>query len=273
MLRLRPGNTPAFLHAAELREVFGEQQGALQLLQLVLDASSPADANGRAAILTRMARIDLETGDVTSAETAAETALALQAGNSKALLIMAQLRLLQGRPADAVPLIRLAYKSVSQTQALYVLGSALEQAGMHNEATKTYSLFEEQARAEISQPANANRELVFYYADHANTPAKALAVAEQEIAVRHDVHTLDAYAWALYKSGHYAEAKRQMDLALKVGVREAGIFYHAGEIELRLGNTLEASRLFKNAVELKSLHSQDATIALASLSTKLTSSK
>src|ERR1700678_3102161 len=48
MLRLRPGNMPAFLHAADLREVFGEQQGALQLLQLVLDASSPTDISGRA---------------------------------------------------------------------------------------------------------------------------------------------------------------------------------------------------------------------------------
>ena len=144
---------------------------------------------------------------------------------------------------------------------------------MQDEAKKTFSEFEKQATAESSNPDNANRELIFYYADHVNSPAKALSVAEQEVASRHDVHALDAYAWALCKSGRYSDAKKQMALALKVGVREAGIFYHAGEIELRLGNTVEARRLFKDAVELKSVHSQDATIALASIQTETKSAR
>jgi tetratricopeptide (TPR) repeat protein len=48
MLNLRPGNTPAFLHAADLREIFGEQQGAIQLLRIVLNATASTDVDGRA---------------------------------------------------------------------------------------------------------------------------------------------------------------------------------------------------------------------------------
>jgi hypothetical protein len=48
-------------------------------------------------------------------------------------------------------------------------------------------------------------------------------------------------------------------------VREGPIFYHAGEIELRLGNNTQAERYFREAAELNSTHSQEARTALASL--------
>ena len=265
MLKLRPGNTPAFLHAADLREVFGEQEGALQLLKLVLDASSPADVNGRTAVLTQMARVDVEIGDLTSADSAAESALSLQPQDAHALLVMAQIRMLQGRAVDAVQLTRRSYKSNPQTQTLYALGCALIKAGMENDAKNTFIEFEQRAITRSPQPYNANRELIFYYADYAQNLTKALNIAEMEVAQRHDVYTLDAYAWALYKNGRYADAKREMGMALKVGIREAPVFYHAGQIELALGNTLEARRFFHAAVDLKSISSEEANVALASL--------
>jgi tetratricopeptide (TPR) repeat protein len=268
MLNLRPGNTAAFLHAADLREVFGEQQGALQLLKLVLDSSSPADMAGRAAILTQMAGINLEIGDLTSAEALAGSAISLQANDPHANLVMAQLRQLQGKPAEAVPLIRASYKGRPMVQTLYALACAMQEAGMREEARETFAEFKQKALEQSSHPDNANRELIFYYADQANDPVKALSIAELEVARRHDVYSLDAYAWALCKNGRYADAKKQMDSALKIGVREAPIFYHAGEIESRLGDLAEARRMFTASVELKSFRSQDADVALASLRTK-----
>lgn len=265
MLNLRPGNTPAFLHAADLRDVFGEQAGALQLLKLVLDASSPVDVSGRTAVLTRMAQIYLETGDLSKSESTAGAALSLQPSDPRALLVMAQLRRLQGQPAEAVKLIRASYNAVPRPQTLYLMAEAMDEAGMKKEAAATFAEFEQQSAKQSGSPDNANLELTFFYTDHANDPAKALSIAEMEVSQRHDVHTLDAYAWALYKNGRYADAKKQMDIALKVGVREAPIFYHAGEIELRLGNTTGARQFFNQASEMKSVHSLEANVALASL--------
>jgi tetratricopeptide (TPR) repeat protein len=265
MLNLRPGNTPAFLHAAELREVFGEQQGALQLLKLVLDATSPTDPEGRANVLTRMAQVNLEIGNLTDAGSQVEQALALQPDNFRTLSVAAKIRLLQAQPADSVQLLRQSYKSAPRTDTLYWLAEAMQSAGMQDEAKTTFADFERRALAESSHPDNANRELVFYYADHADSPAKSLQIAEQEVAERHDVHTLDAYAWALYKNGRYAESKKQMDIALKVGVREAPMFYLAGEIEVHLGNNAEAEHYFRTAAEMNSASSQQARTALASV--------
>jgi tetratricopeptide (TPR) repeat protein len=265
MLNLRPGNTPAFLHAADLREVFGEQEGAIQLLKIVLDATPATDMDARVHVLTRMAHVSLETGNLASAESISERALSLQPEDPRALLVLAEVRRLQGKPSDSVQLLRQSYKSLPQTKTLYALAEAMEAAAMKNEAKSTFAEFERQATSESSNADNANRELILYYADHANNSSKALQIGEQEVSRRHDVYTLDAYAWALCKNGRYVEGKKQMDLLLKVGVHEAAIFYHAGEIELRLGNNTQAEHYFREAAELKSTGSQLARTALASL--------
>jgi Flp pilus assembly protein TadD len=83
-------------------------------------------------------------------------------------------------------------------------------------------------------PDNSNRELVAYYVDRAKDPAKALAVARREIARRHDIFTLDSYAWALAANGDYAEAEKQIQAALAVGVKDPAILRHAEAIALHL---------------------------------------
>lgn len=265
MLNLRPGNTPAFLHAADLREVFGEPEGAIQLLKIVLDATPATDVDARVHVLTRIAHVSLEMGNLTSAESISEQALSLRPQDPRARLVLAEVRRLQGKPSDSVQLLHQSYKAFPQATTLYSLAEAMEAAAMQDEAKSTFAEFERQATSESSTPDNANRDLILYYADHANNFSKALQIGELEAARRRDVHTLDAYAWALYKNGRYVGAKEQMDLLLKVGVHEAVIFYHAGEIELRLGNNTQAEHYFREAAELNSTGSQQARVALANV--------
>jgi Tfp pilus assembly protein PilF len=106
--------------------------------------------------------------------------------------------------------------------------------------------------------------LIFCYSDYAKEPAKALEVAQREVARRHDVFTLDSYAWALYANGQYIEARKQIETALAVGIRDAKMFRHAGEIALKSGDPAAAERYLKAAVELNTLGSEQARIALAS---------
>jgi tetratricopeptide (TPR) repeat protein len=265
MLNLRPGNTPALIRAANLREVFGDQDGAIELLRIVLDATAPNDVERRTHTLTQIAHLNLETGNLEAADGELKQALVLLPGNRDSLNNVAQLCLMRGRAADAVRLLRESYKAAPELATLYALAEAMEASGMKDEAKNAFADFESQAQAESSQAANVNRELVFYYADHANKPLQALQVAEQEITHRHDAYTLDAYAWALHKNGRDAEARKQMETALKVGVRQASIFYHAGEIESQLGNLAQAEQYLHDSAEMNSGHSQQARAALAAL--------
>ena len=111
-------------------------------------------------------------------------------------------------------------------------------------------------------------ELISYYVDDAHEPAKALAVAEREFARRQDVFTRDTYAWALYANGRYSEARKQIEIALAVGSRNANMFTHAGEICLKAGDKVAARNYLQQAAELNSAGSDVAKTTLAKLGSK-----
>jgi Flp pilus assembly protein TadD len=160
---------------------------------------------------------------------------------------LAQVLIAQTRYAEAVALLQQRYQSVPRPESLYDLAEALQLAGRDRDAKKAFAEFETKSLAESLHKENSNRELVFYYADHAHQPAKALDVAKREYAWRHDVYTLDAYAWALHVSGQDAEARKQIEIALAVGVRDVKLLTHAGQIALREGDTVAAENYLKQS--------------------------
>lgn len=250
MLDLRPGNVPGLTRTAYLRELFGDVDGALELMQMALQRTAPGETEDRAWILTQMAHLHLATGRVETAERVIEQALAAFADYHYALGVLGRVRAAQGRHEDAIAAFERRFRRAPHPENLFVLGEALKRAGKRAEATKAFAEFEQAARAEMQGADNSNRELIFYYADHANRPAEALRVAEMEVARRRDVHTLDAYAWALYRNGRLAQAREPMDAALRVGIRESAMLYRAGAIALKLGDRKTAVVRLKEALTL-----------------------
>jgi hypothetical protein len=133
---------------------------------------------------------------------------------------MARVRTAQGRHEEAVDLLRQRYQAAPHAENLYELAEALGRAGRAADAGAAYADFERKARAEMEGADNANRELVYYYADHTFRAAEALTLARSELARRRDVHTVAAYAWALHASSRPAEAQKEMQAALTVGTRD-----------------------------------------------------
>ncbi len=265
MLNLRPGNLPALIRAAHLRELFGETEGAYELMDMALQSSPPTASGERASILTQMGHVRLGAGRTDEAEKLLEQALKVFPSYPSAMGNLAQVRIAQKRYAEAVVLLQQLYGGVPRAGNLYDLAEALQLAGRESEAKQAFAEFEAQSLLESSGKDNSNRKLVFYYADHAQQPAKALKVAQQEYAWRHDAYTLDAYAWALHVNGQSAEARRQIEAALAIGICDARIFHHAGEIAMAAGDTAAAERYLRQSVELKTVDSEQARMALASL--------
>ena len=87
------------------------------------------------------------------------------------------------------------------------------------------------ATDESTRTDNSNLDLIFYYCDYDRQPSKALELARQEYALRQDVYTLDAYAWALHVSGQNTEAIKQIKRALAVGIRDAKVLQHAAAMQ------------------------------------------
>jgi tetratricopeptide (TPR) repeat protein len=263
MLDLRAGSIPGLTRAAYLREVFGDIDGALDLMEMAYQSTAPSESEDRAWTITQMAHLKLVTGKTRQAENLLHQALVLFPGYHYALGNLAKVRIQQKRYAEAVELLKQRYEAAPHAENLYELAEALQLAAEDEEAQKAFGEFEQKSLLESFRADNSNHELIFYYADHANKPAKALEVAEREFARRHDVYTLDAYGWALHLNGQSEEARRQIETALAVGVRDAKLFRHAGEIALKCGDRGKAQQYLSQSAELNTTESELAREKLA----------
>ena len=270
MLNLRPGNLPGVTRAAYLREMFGDVDGSIELMNMALESTAPSEAEDSAWILTQIAHLDLSIGNIEGAEKNLQRALLLFPGYHYALANLAKVRIQQKRYPEAVELLEKRYQAAPHAENLYDLAEALELAGQTDESRKAFAEFEQKSLLEKDRGDNSNRELIFYYADHAHDPAKALDVATTEFSRRHDVYTLDAYAWALHVNGKDQEARQCMERALAVGIRDARLFRHAGEIALKLGDDATAQRYLRQSADLNSSESSKAKETLARLSPAMT---
>lgn len=239
MLDMRPGNLSGLTRAAYLREVFGDVDGAIDLYTTAFDRMSPLEIEDRAWILSQVGHLYLSIGKTPEAGQALEQALKLMPDYHYALGYLAKVRLAENRPDDAVMLLHRLCDVAPHAENLYALAEALHRVGSP-EARTVYADFEQRALAESETADNANRELIFFYADRQSLGDEAKRIAALERVARHDIHTLDANAWALSAAGDHAKARVEVEKALAVGTRDATILYHAGVIAMRLQDRASA---------------------------------
>lgn len=266
MLDLRPGNSPGVTRAAYLRELFGDVDGALELMDMALQSTNPSEVEDAAWILTQMAHLQLSVGKVADAEKNLQHALTLFPGYHYALGNLAKVRMAQKHYDEAVQLLQQRYQAAPHAENLYDLAEALQLAGRTEEAKRGLAEFEQKSLLETDRADNSNRELIFYYADYAHQPLQALEVAKREFARRHDVYTLDSYAWALHVNGRNQEARNQVETALAVGIRDSKMLRHAGEIALATGDRATAQKYLQQAADLNTGDSAMARATLAHMS-------
>ncbi len=274
MLDIRPGNVPGLTRAAYLRELFGDIDGSVELMEMAYQQTPPNELEDRAWILTQIAHLRAQTGKLNEAENLLQQALVLFPNYHYAVGQLARVKTMQGRHSDAADLFLLQYRNAAHAENAYSLAEALERAGRATEAQKFFAEFEAKGQKEIELTDNANRELVFYYANHANRPLEALRIAELEVARRHDAYTLDAYAWALSANGKNDEAQTHIERALAVGLRDAQLLYHAGAIAVRSGDVDTARNWLKQSLEANPVSefsgpARDALARLPALSSAL----
>jgi len=245
VLNLRSGNALGFEKAAGLRELFGDNEGAVEFYEEALRRTAQSDLDQRAWLLTQKARLTLAAGNPKSAAEILAQARGLFPDSQLATLVMADIEAANGNYSEASNLLEKRYKAVPSPANLYRWAVALELSGQKEKAAAQFSAFESKARAEIAHPYNANLQLIAFYTDHKNDPAEALRIATLESAHRQDCVTLAALAWALYQNGKFADAKTQMDKALSVGIREASYFCHAALISSKANNAADAARFQK----------------------------
>ena len=268
MLNLLPYNVPGLLIAAELREVYGDVDGALECLERSYTQTSPSETEELAWIANKMALVKIHSGHPEEALRTLEQAEQNFPNYPYTLENKAKAKLAQGKALEATSLLR----QLPQTaRNLYLLGRAESQAGDTAEAERTYAKFETAAKESANTSENDNVDLILYYANRSSksppSAQQSLGLAKHELTLRHDLWTLDAYAWALYANGEYSQAELEIQRAHAVGIQSEQIFYHAGLIAIKLNKQADAARYFEALLQLNasSEFAKDARSQLATM--------
>lgn len=232
LLDIRPGTVVGLTRAAYLRELFGDWEGAISLMDSAYQRTAPQEIEDRAWLLMQLSHLHLGAGRVAEAEILANEALRLFPDYHYAIAQLAKVREAQGRLDDAVTLLRRHVAMAPHPENHYYLARALALSGKKAEARSRYALFEKAAVSESAGWDNANRELIYYWADHGRADA-ALSLARKEISRRQDILTRAALAWALYRSGKPELACTEMKQALAIGSRDATLLKQAKTIRTK----------------------------------------
>ncbi len=234
-----------------LKAIRGDSRGSIADLEAAIRAGQASGAP-RESIAWAQWQLGSEhfgLGDLEAAEVTFLAALATYPNYHRALAGLGQIRAAHRRFPEAVELYRKALGVIPLPEYAAALGDIHTRMGRTDEARKDYELVEYIARLNTVNRVLYNRELAYFYADRDVKVADALELARRELEVRQDIYAYDVLAWTLLKNGRPEEARATMEQALKLGTRDAKLFFHAGMIHARLGEKDRARQFLRRALE------------------------
>jgi len=236
---------------AHLKFLMGDRDGALAYARnAVASARGRVPAENLAWAQAQLGELLFQAGDLAGAERAHQEALGTRPGYHRALAELARVRAAQQRYGDAVELYRKALAAVPLPEYAAALGDVYTKMARTSEARRQYDLVEFIGRLSALSQTIYNRELALFYADRDVKPREALELAERELQVRRDIYTYDVLAWALYRNGRAREAAAAMAEALRLGTRDARLYFHAGMIHAALGDSKRAREYLSGALAI-----------------------
>lgn len=263
MMRLRPG-VGAYSRAAHLRAVHGDREGAIELMQMAVEASGPSDPEGLAWCRV-MLGLELQgRGDHAAAREQYSRALEVAPGYHLALFHLAESQAATGELAAAIETLERLDSPQASASVAAALGDLHAAAGRPEVAARFYRRVD--AVAALRDPSRAEpRWLARFYADQGRNLDEATLLVRAELKTHQDVETWDGLAWVLYRAGRYDEARAASDHALAPGIVDARLLYHRGLIEAALAQRGPARASLEKALALRSLWPQERTRAEAAL--------
>ncbi len=244
MSDLHPDST-SYARISYLRALHGYQDQAIEAMRLAVRASSPADREGHAWYRVQLGNEFLNAGKLKEAGREFETALQIFPDYYEGLATQARLFVRLGDVEQAIALYRRAQERVPSPDTVIALGDLYAKQGRTEEAQRQYALLE---AIERSGSNTYSPKLALYLADHDLKLDEALNIAQRERAARSDIYTCDLLAWCLFKKGDFAAAKTAIDEALRLGTRDARIYYHAGMIAQALKDHQQAAKYLNLAL-------------------------
>ncbi|MEO7366606.1 MAG: tetratricopeptide repeat protein [Gemmatimonadaceae bacterium] len=235
---------------ARWMELNGNSEGARKLLYDALaESKSRRDlpVEQVAWFELRVGDIDMRNGRMNGARTALEDGLKVSPNDYRLLASMAKLEAVEGNPKKAIEYGERAMAIKLDPATLGTIGDAYAAIG---DKVQSDEYFKTMEVAVAGQLGPYHRAWSLFLLDHDRRVPEVLKNVQAELVSRKDIYGYDLLAWALHKSGRNAEAKTAMTSALRLGTKDAMLFYHAGMIENALGNKAAARTYLEEALSV-----------------------
>jgi len=231
----------SYPRASYLRELHGDLHGAREAMKLAADAGVFGHES-RAWALYYLGKLFADEGKLDTAAYIFKGILDERPNYPYALSGLARINEAKGKTTEAIGLLEKAYTIMPEhlfLQELVELYFAMNQTEKaQSSIKKVLDGFEQDER----EGWNVNREYAMFCANHKINLEDALTRAEKELRQRpKNINVLDTYAWTLYQFGKCEEALGFARQALRLGTKDATLYFHAASIAAGAGNKAEAA--------------------------------
>ncbi len=251
------------------RELLGDPAGAVAAM-VQAAAASGGSASDQAYVQTLIGNLHLGAGRLAPAEAAYRRALAGARGYGLAEVGLARVAAARGDLAGAARLLEPAAMRLPLPATVALLGDVRAALGDTAAAATQYRLVRVIERLNRASGVAVDLELARFEADHARDPGasagRAVAMARRALAERPTIYAQDTLGWALRQAGRPREALPHARAAVRLGTRDALLWYHLAAAEADLGMTAAARRHLAEAFAISpylTVRDQPAALALA----------
>ena len=149
---------------------------------------------------------------------------------------LARVEAARGRLGPAIARARIASEAVPLPQVVSLLGDLYERDGRTAAARGQVATVGAIDRLLAANGIRTDLEAALYDADHLRRVSGLVERAKAARAQRPSIYGDDVVAWALARTGRCGEARAWSERSLRLGTRDALLFFHRARIESCLGD-------------------------------------
>ncbi len=195
----------------------------------------------------RVGDIEQRNGRLRGARSFFERGLAIAPDDYRLLAALSRLYAAEGNPKRA---IEFGERAMAINLDPATLGALADAYSAIRDTARAAEYYKTMEVAVSGQPGAYHRAWSLFLLDHNRRIDEVLSNVRGELETRKDVYGYDLLAWALHKAGNDLDARSAMKNAMRMGTRDAMLFFHAGVIEFALGNRQAARQYLEKSLEI-----------------------
>lgn len=245
MQMLKP-SLESYSRASYLREIYGDYPGAIQAMQMAVEAGLPGSEPQSWSRAT-LAYLYEKTGQLDKAEREYNTILEMRPSYAFAMRGQARVHALRKDGDKALALLKKAADVMPEFSFYEEMGDIYAAKGDAQKAQDTYREVIKMLGEDAASGHTVNLELCRVFSKMGQLDSAA-AYGAKEYAVRpQNIDVNAALAWIAHKKGDNAKASEYMKTALRTGTKDPEVLWRASEIEKAAGNTAKSTQLLAMA--------------------------